>query len=227
MDFFESDFLVHAWYSYVRPMMPICHIMITSSALLITAAAFERYLTISKIRQQFSTSWRLTISFTALFIALAAKGLMYFEMEVVPRGNCTGLTAYAIDRAEWSDEEPYNTVYKFWFRNIISIFFPFFLSLYFNIKIVSRLAQQQTGARLFGYATSEHRKNIRAATRMLVLVTATYLCSNLPNVIITAWEFIDADSLYTPSVRPIYTRSETFGRAPERIRTFLNASERF
>lgn len=75
----------------------------------------------------------------------------------MPRGNCTGLTAYVIDKSEWSEEEPYSTVYKFWFRNIIATFLPFFLSLHFNIRIVTRLAQQQSGARLFGYATSEHR----------------------------------------------------------------------
>jgi len=40
---------------------------------------------------------------------------------------------------------------------------------------------------------------------MLVLVASCYLICNLLNVIVTAWEFIDVESLYTPSIRPIYT----------------------
>uniref|UniRef100_A0A0M3IQG4 G-protein coupled receptors family 1 profile domain-containing protein n=1 Tax=Ascaris lumbricoides TaxID=6252 RepID=A0A0M3IQG4_ASCLU len=39
--------------------------------------------------------------------------------------------------------------------------------------------------------TCNFQKNIRSATRMLVLVSCTYLASNVLNVIISAWEFID------------------------------------
>lgn len=60
-------------------------------------------------------------------------------------------------QTEWSNKEPYKTVYKFWFRSVVSTFFPFFLSFYFNIRIVARLHQQHTAARLFRFATSEHR----------------------------------------------------------------------
>uniref|UniRef100_A0AC34GCW4 Uncharacterized protein n=1 Tax=Panagrolaimus sp. ES5 TaxID=591445 RepID=A0AC34GCW4_9BILA len=50
MDYFESEVLAEAWWTLLRPMLPLCHIAITSSALLLTAATFERFLTISKIR---------------------------------------------------------------------------------------------------------------------------------------------------------------------------------
>jgi hypothetical protein len=62
--------------------------------------------------------------------------------------------------ADFTDYEPYKTLYRFWFRNIISIFVPFFACLYFNVQIVRRLRQQQTGARLFNATTSEHRVRI-------------------------------------------------------------------
>ena len=45
---------------------------------------------------------------------------------------------------------------------------------------------------------------------MLVFITCTYLACNLLNVIVTAWEFIDQDSLYTPEIRPFYTYSSDF-----------------
>lgn len=191
MDYFESQLLANVWWACLRPMLALCHVAISASALLLTAATFERFLLISRIRSHFSTKFRLIVSSIALCFALAAKGPMYFELEVLPNENCTGVTAMIPVQTEWSYEEPYKTVYKFWFRSVVSTFFPFFLSFYFNIRIVSRLHQQHTAARLFRFATSEHRKNIRSATRMLVLVAACYLACNVLNVIVTAWEFID------------------------------------
>ena len=157
MDYFESETLAAIWWSLLRPMLPLCHIAITSSALLITAATFERFLTISKIQSQFSTLKRLMISALVLFFAVAAKGPMFFEMQILPNANCTGVTGYIPSMHEWVSEEPYNTYYKFWFRSIVSTFLPFFLSLNFNIRIIHRLRQQHVGARLFRFATSDHR----------------------------------------------------------------------
>lgn len=42
---------------------------------------------------------------------------------------------------------------------------------------------------------------------MLVLVACCYLACNLLNVVVTAWEFIDVESLMTPEARPLYTYS--------------------
>lgn len=85
MDYFESEELAAAWFGYVRPMLAICHVAITSSALLLTAATFERFLTISKIRSQFSTGFRLLITLIVFFFAITAKAPFYFEMDVSTR----------------------------------------------------------------------------------------------------------------------------------------------
>uniref|UniRef100_A0A915BWP5 G-protein coupled receptors family 1 profile domain-containing protein n=2 Tax=Parascaris TaxID=6254 RepID=A0A915BWP5_PARUN len=207
MDFFESETLAAAWWAYMRPMLALCHVTISTSALLIVAAAFERYLTISRIQISFHRNSRIAISLIALLFALLCKAPMFFELEVVANENCTGVTERKAIVAEWTEHEPYKTVYRFWFRNVITIFLPFILLFYFNIRIVARLRRQHQGARLFRFATSEHRKNIRSATRMLVLVSCTYLASNVLNVIISAWEFIDLQSLLTPQLRPLYTYS--------------------
>lgn len=79
------------------------------------------------------------------------------NIEVVPNKNCTGVTAYIPIIQEWTETEPYKTYYKFLFRSVVSTFFPFFLSFYFNIRIVISLNQQHTAARLFRFATSDHR----------------------------------------------------------------------
>ncbi|KAI1727567.1 7 transmembrane receptor (rhodopsin family) domain-containing protein [Ditylenchus destructor] len=207
MDYFESEILALIWWFCLRTVLALCHIAISASALLLTAATFERFLTISRYRTQFSTKSRVILSSVCVLFALAAKGPMFFELKVVPNENCTGVTKYRPEMQDWAFEEPYKTVYKFWFRSIVNTFLPFFLGLYFNIRIVSRLNQQHSAARLFRFATSEHRKNIRSATRMLVLVACCYLACNLLNVIVTAWEFIDMTSLMTPELRPFYTYS--------------------
>lgn len=58
----------------------------------------------------------------------------FVKFQVVPNENCTGVTKYRPEMQDWAFEEPYKTVYKFWFRSIVNTFFPFFLGLYFNIR---------------------------------------------------------------------------------------------
>ncbi|PIO63194.1 hypothetical protein TELCIR_15218 [Teladorsagia circumcincta] len=112
MDYFASELLAMAWWSYVRIIITISHVFISASAFLIVAAAFERYITISKIRNQFARHHRLAICFMALVFAMIAKLPMYFEVEVVPNGNCTGLTSLTIIVSEFSETEPYKSAYK-------------------------------------------------------------------------------------------------------------------
>ncbi|KIH45046.1 hypothetical protein ANCDUO_24919 [Ancylostoma duodenale] len=120
-------------------------------------AMTERYITISKIRNQFARHHRLAISALALVFAMIAKLPMYFEVEVVPNGNCTGVTSLTAIVSEFSEKEPYKSVYKFWFRSIITIVLPFILCFYLNFGIIRRLRIQHQGAKLFRFATSEHR----------------------------------------------------------------------
>ncbi|KAI6227949.1 hypothetical protein M3Y95_00570700 [Aphelenchoides besseyi] len=207
MDYFESEILAQAWWSYVKPMLSISHVAITSSALLLCAATFERFVTISKIRSQFSMRYRFGLMAIVLIFALACKAPMFAEYEVVKNDNCTGVTEYTVVPTEWSEKEPYNFVYKFCFRTIATTFLPFFLSLHFNIRIVGQLRNQYVGLRLFRFENSEHRKNIRAATQMLVVISSIYLICNLPSVIIGVLEFIDKDMLITVEWRGLYTYS--------------------
>ncbi|CAI4226558.1 unnamed protein product [Auanema sp. JU1783] len=207
MDYFESDILASAWWTYMRMTITVSHVFISTSAFLIVAAAFERYVTIAKLRNQFARRHRCIISLMAVFFAFLAKSPMYFEVQVIPNGNCTGVTSWTATVAEFSEMEPYKTFYKYWFRNIFTIFIPFAMCFYLNFEIIRRLREQHQGAKLFRFATSEHRQNIRSATLMLVFVTCTYLASNLLNVIVYTWELIDKPSLMSEQLRPFYTLS--------------------
>ncbi|CEF59394.1 GPCR, rhodopsin-like, 7TM domain-containing protein [Strongyloides ratti] len=207
MDYFENEFMSTAWFSYVKYVFSTCHITMTGSALLITLATFERFLTVKKIKNNFTMAHRIILTVIVFIFALLAKGPLFWELMVENNYNCTGVTAYIVGFNDFAREEPYKTFYTFWFRCLISTFLPFFLSFYFNIQIVLQLRKQQVGARLFRFGISEHRHNIRSATRMLVLVTCTYLASNLLNVIVATWEAFDSEFLTSEEIRPYYTIS--------------------
>ncbi|KAE9415112.1 hypothetical protein Angca_001675, partial [Angiostrongylus cantonensis] len=159
---------------------------------------FSRYVTISKFRNRFALRHRLAISAIALAFSVIAK-LPIKEIHenitvafyVVANGNCTGITSLTAIVSEFSEQEPYKTTYKFWLRSIVTIILPFVLCFCFNIGIIRSLRIQHKRAKLFRFATSEHRKNVRSATLMLVCVTCTYLASNTLNVIVYSWELID------------------------------------
>ncbi|CAJ0955688.1 unnamed protein product, partial [Mesorhabditis belari] len=205
VDYFESVVLANAWYTYMPLTLSISHVMMTASALLIVAAAFERFVTISKIRTQFAKRNRYLISILCLIFAIFPKAPMFFEIEVVKNFNCTGASQWRPNQIDWIESETLQTLYKFWFRNIVITCLPFFLCFYLNIQIIRRLRLQHQGAKLFRFATSEHRQNIRAATLMLVCVTCSYLASNLPNVILYILEMFDMDFLWDPAIRPYYS----------------------
>lgn len=161
MDYFESEFMSTAWFSYVKYVFSTCNITMTGSALLITLATFERFLTVKKIKNNFTMAHRIVLTVIVFIFALLAKGPLFWELMVKNNYNCTGVTAYIVDFNDFAKKEPYKTFYTFWFRCLISTFLPFFLSFYFNIQIVLQLRRQQVGARLFRFGISEHRKVIK------------------------------------------------------------------
>jgi hypothetical protein len=63
-------------------MLAISHVAITGSALLLCVATFERFLTISKIRQQFPIRLRICLIFLVVLCALITKAPMFFEVNV-------------------------------------------------------------------------------------------------------------------------------------------------
>ncbi|GMR36676.1 hypothetical protein PMAYCL1PPCAC_06871, partial [Pristionchus mayeri] len=207
MDEWDSSFLSSLWWSYMPFVLVLSHLAITASAFLIVAAAAERFVTISKMRGEFSTRERLSIVLLAFSIAIVGKIPMVVEVEVVKNGNCTGVTEWTASMAEFTSLEPYASVYKFWFRNLVTVMLPFALLLCLNVAIIRRLHRQHQSAKLFRFGTSTHRRNVRSATLSLICVTCTYLASNLLNVVLNLTEFVDRNFLYEEDVRPLYTMS--------------------
>uniref|UniRef100_A0A914VYJ3 G-protein coupled receptors family 1 profile domain-containing protein n=1 Tax=Plectus sambesii TaxID=2011161 RepID=A0A914VYJ3_9BILA len=188
--------LTRVWWYYVGPMLALCHVAMAWSCYLIILATIERYLVTTKAH---SLNWvrtnRIKLIICSLIAALISKGTFIFEVELVQNGNCTGLTEFKPTLAAIVHNYFYGTIFKFYIRNLLTVFIPFFLLAYLNARILNILRQQHRSARMFRFAASDHKDKVRSASRTLVLVVFTYLISNVLNVAVTAWEHIDMDSV--------------------------------
>lgn len=79
------------------------------------------------------------------------------KLQVIRKKNCTGLAEYEPTLTPLVTTWLYGTVFRFYFRNIVTVFIPFFLLAYLNIRIVSTLREQQRTASLFKFQCSEHK----------------------------------------------------------------------
>ncbi|KAI1717725.1 7 transmembrane receptor (rhodopsin family) domain-containing protein [Ditylenchus destructor] len=204
-DYLVSPMLVRIWFSYMVPILTVSHCGITSSCFLILAATFERYcLTMNSKYIRFVQKNRKFIVLFAIFFGVLSKGTICFEFKITYLEECAGeITEIRLEFADFVYDTPYNTVWRFWYRNFVTVFFPFFALLFLNIRIVRALSRNEK----FGgcYTTNskqfKRKKVARSATRTTVLVVFTYLISNIINVVLTTWEHIDKMSLLTEYVR--------------------------
>ncbi|KAH7691205.1 Protein R11F4.2 a, partial [Aphelenchoides avenae] len=166
----------------------------------------ERYLiTVKSAALAWFRRHRGLLAFLMLLLATALRGTIVFEVQVVKNGNCTGLTEYEPSLTPLVTTWFYGTVFRFYIRNITTVFIPFFLLAYLNFRIVNILSKQNRAAAMFRFAgCSEHKRKVRSATRLLVLIVCSYLTANVLNVFITAWEYVDFDSTQTEEAFQIY-----------------------
>uniref|UniRef100_A0A914ECG7 G-protein coupled receptors family 1 profile domain-containing protein n=1 Tax=Acrobeloides nanus TaxID=290746 RepID=A0A914ECG7_9BILA len=164
VDYFESVFLLRAWFTYMIPMITISHVAMTSSSFLILAASIERYC--------------LTIDFNE---------------------ECQGtMNEYQMDLSSLAKNKYYNMLWRLWFKNFFTVLLPFFVLAFMNVRIVLVLQKNE-----FEFLAAEkiseiqRKRRVRAATRTLMMVVFTYLLSNMLNVFITIWEYIDLHMLQT------------------------------
>lgn len=90
-------------------------------------------------------------------------------------------------------------IYGYWrvhFRTIVTILIPFFSLAFINIRIVLVLSKNEFKFLHSTKLSDAKRKSaVRNATRTMVFIVFTYLLSNVLNVIIIIWEYIDMDML--------------------------------
>ncbi|KAI1720280.1 7 transmembrane receptor (rhodopsin family) domain-containing protein [Ditylenchus destructor] len=206
---FQILWLSRLWWSIVGPLLAMCHVSMTFSCLCIILGTIERYLITVKhpILSCFRSN-RGRLALLMFVVALLLRGTAVFEVTIVKNGNCTGLTEYEPSLTPLVQTWIYGTVFRFYIRNIATVFIPFFLLAYLNFRIVESLRRQKRSAAMFRFGgpegTSEHKMRIRSATRLLLLIVFSYLLANFLNVFITAWEYVDLESTQTEITFDIY-----------------------
>ncbi|CAI2351641.1 unnamed protein product [Caenorhabditis sp. 36 PRJEB53466] len=194
-DVLMSPLLVSVWYTYMIPIITISHIAMTSSSFLIVAASFERYcVTLNTSSLRFAQKNRKLIALCAIFLGIVSKGTISIEFELVHHEECVDqMTATTMKFRPFVFETQYHYLFRFWYRNFVTVFAPFFILLYLNIRIVKALTTYTTATVCLvtngNSADLQKRKaSARAATRTLVMVGCCYIISNIINVILTSLE---------------------------------------
>ncbi|KAE9415823.1 hypothetical protein Angca_001034, partial [Angiostrongylus cantonensis] len=198
VDYWKSVVLLRAWFSYMIPMITVSHIAMTASSFLMVAASFERYcVTVHPQCTKFLNRNRNRIAAASVFLGVATKCTHPFEFEVTYVAECFGtMGEYTLGLSALALDEIYNAYWRIWFRSVFTILIPFFLLAFMNIRIV--LVTQRSEFQFLSshkLSQAKRKSRVRAATRTLVFVVATYLLSNILNVIITIWEYIDYESI--------------------------------
>uniref|UniRef100_A0A914WJA2 G-protein coupled receptors family 1 profile domain-containing protein n=1 Tax=Plectus sambesii TaxID=2011161 RepID=A0A914WJA2_9BILA len=211
-DFFHSYAIYIAWHTYVRSVATIAQISITAATYMIVVASVERYFTTAHwTMKNFTIKKRCTSVLTVVSFSIISKGTVYWELAVRHYPECDGFQSVHLEQSPLTRNRAYANLWMFWFRNIFHVFVPFFLLLLLNGAIIHRMrhAPDMQGALMsvaFGKRRAKQRKSTRrAATRMLGAIVATYLVTNVVNLIITAWEHVNIDSLRTLHHGRLYT----------------------
>uniref|UniRef100_A0AC35U3J3 G_PROTEIN_RECEP_F1_2 domain-containing protein n=1 Tax=Rhabditophanes sp. KR3021 TaxID=114890 RepID=A0AC35U3J3_9BILA len=208
VDYYQSYFLSCIWFFYMVPVLTISHIAMTSSALCILAATYERFcITVGSKHTAFVQKNRAGIVICAIIVAVISKGSIAIEIETHKNWDCPGtINENSLSFADFVLSTSYNLLWRFWYRNIITIFLPFCALAYLNTRIVTTLGNQERldyCADMILAKSSRHpdceksRRKVaqRNATKTLVFVVITYLFSNVVNVIVTISEHINRDFL--------------------------------
>ncbi|MCP9262526.1 hypothetical protein DINM_005902 [Dirofilaria immitis] len=176
-DYFMSPLLLQAWYTYMIPMITISHIAMTSSSFLILAATFERYcMTVVPKMMNCLNRYRDHIAAFDIIVGIMTKSSLALEFKVKQNAECVGkMTEYSLDLSTISLNPTYNVLWRLWFP----------------------LQRNQHANSIGELGKVQIKDRVRTATRTLVFVVFTYLLSNILNVIITIWEYIDYETLLT------------------------------
>ncbi|KAI6190225.1 G-PROTEIN-RECEP-F1-2 domain-containing protein [Aphelenchoides bicaudatus] len=188
MDFYES--------------LPLYHIFLFSSVLLIITATVERLLrTIQSVKfdpMKHTMDNRPLMCAICLIVAFLYKLPTFFEIHYEEK-NCTGFARYEIAAAHLAQNEDYRFWFMFVARNLVERIGPFFLLILLNFMIIRTLRREtQRFAKMDGSASCNDRLNkrsIRDATKTLVAVVTLYLASQSLQVFITFAEVFYRDFL--------------------------------
>ncbi|EGT33976.1 hypothetical protein CAEBREN_12746 [Caenorhabditis brenneri] len=195
--YYEESVAYQIWLKYVRHVYLFAQIVKISSVFSLIMASIERYCMTKHwtfVGFEMRTRWMVLF-----FLVCAAVFIKYMSEEavVITRENCFGFRRWAvkIQRGELG--------HMGWLHSL-AIFLPFFTLIFLNGGIVRMLRKQnvQQLRSLIAELTLGHdlskirRKNLRSATRTLIVIISAYLISNLLSLILIITEYFNPDYLH-------------------------------
>ncbi|CAI5451829.1 unnamed protein product [Caenorhabditis angaria] len=208
VDYYQSVTLLRAWFAYMLPMITISHIAMTASSFLMVAASVERYcVSVQASKTRWMQRNRAAIACFSVILGIACKFSQLYEMQIDKNELCAGtMREYQLSLSELTQDYWYGQ-WRFVYRTVLTILFPFFLLAYTNIRLVVKLNKSDFKVLQSTKLSDAKRKSaVRNATRTLVFIVFTYLLANILNVVIIFWEYIDFASLTGP-LETFYTFS--------------------
>ncbi|VDM60891.1 unnamed protein product [Angiostrongylus costaricensis] len=117
----------------------------------LVCALYERYLiTVSSRCLRSFQNHRGTACVLSLMLALFTKGGIFFELDIFPEENqqCRNtVNEYYVDMTPINSNLLYGTIYRFWLRNIVTVFVPFTLLTLINFRTLLKLKAQLNNTR--------------------------------------------------------------------------------
>ncbi|VDM50670.1 unnamed protein product [Toxocara canis] len=100
-------------------------------------------LTIHSVYLDFVKRNRSLFCILAIVFALIMKAPIVLELELKPEKQCVGtVSEYVVELSNRCANLWYGTIYRFWIRNIATVFMPFTLIIYINLLIVGAIKSQ-------------------------------------------------------------------------------------
>uniref|UniRef100_A0A914RWF9 G-protein coupled receptors family 1 profile domain-containing protein n=1 Tax=Parascaris equorum TaxID=6256 RepID=A0A914RWF9_PAREQ len=207
-DYFRCFTLFELWHEYLRVVFTVSHITLSTASFLIMAAAIERYLQVCSSRISllgYVCRHRTGIVVGAFLLGLLLRGTVFFEIQIYHVDECEGFASMGVELTALARNRYFDGIWRFWTRKITTVFLPFFVLAYCNAAIVYNLQKSERNRmvrRLILNVTLgpnaeplRLKSRLKTATRMLIMVVTCYLCANIIDVFIAAWEHIDGESL--------------------------------
>ncbi|EYC32844.1 hypothetical protein Y032_0002g1120 [Ancylostoma ceylanicum] len=145
-DWLNSVLLAKLWWSYFVYLLALTHVTMTAASFVLVCALLERYLITIRSSQLKAFQQRRSMACVcSLVLALVTKGGILFELDIFPEEDesCRNtVNEFYVDMAAINSNPLYGTVYRFWIRNIVTVFVPFFLLTFINFKTLVKLKAQ-------------------------------------------------------------------------------------
>ncbi len=142
----ENLSMYGVWLGYVRPLLSLSVITLTTSVYLILAMTFERYLqTLTRLAnlRNWVEKHRWLILITVFSFAAVIRGTKYWEIRISFSELCVGqFGEYSLSTSFLLDNPILHKVWTFWIRSLVHVIIPFPLLLYFNAAIIITMRKQ-------------------------------------------------------------------------------------